>query len=88
MNKLSLFIEPQKTNSFQVYYPYYGLFREADVTPLKEKDETIFLCRLAKGEILQVKQMKQPRKWVDANLNVETPLSQIIGSCIEDVFHG
>lgn len=84
MNEISFFIEAPARSSFMVYYPYYGLFSKADITPLKENNETLFECKLSNGEMLIVKKAKQLHKWIDAQLNRETPLSAIIGTRIDD----
>lgn len=84
MNRTSFFIDAPKTDSFMVYYPYYGLFSKADVTPVKENNETVFQCKLSNGQLLLVKKTRPVQKWIDANLNCETPLSSVIGTSIED----
>lgn len=69
---------------FKIDYPYYGLFGSADITELNENGETIYRCKLLNGSIIFLKKLLNPRKWVDANLNTETPLSSIIGVSIDD----
>jgi hypothetical protein len=71
-------------NHFTVDYPYYGLFNSADVTPMSDNKEEVYQCRLLNGSIILLKKLMQPKKWIDANLNTETPLSYVIGMSIED----
>lgn len=76
--------EPATKNHFKVDYPYYGLFGSADITTISNNDEVVYRCRLLNGSIIFVKKLFQSRKWIDANLNLETPLSSIIGVSIDD----
>ena len=71
-------------NQFRIDYPYFGLFGTADVTPVDSDSEVLYKCRLLNGTIVLLKKMLQPKKWIDANLNSETPLSSVIGSSIDD----
>ena len=84
MNNLSIFIQSSKANQFKVDYPYLGLFGTADVTPIEENNETVYECRLRNGKTMLVKKAKQLRKWIDVNLNLDTPLAGVIGMSIED----
>jgi hypothetical protein len=84
MGEILLFNEPRSRNHFKIDYPYYGLFGSADITPISAEDEVVYKCKLLNGSIIFLKKLLQPKKWVDANLNAETPLSVIIGTYIDD----
>jgi hypothetical protein len=84
MNDLLTLSDSRKINQFKIDYPYYGLFGTADVTPIDSNSETLYSCKLLNGTILLVKKLLQQRKWVDASLNMETPLSSVIGMYIDD----
>jgi hypothetical protein len=71
-------------NQFTVSFPYYGLFREANVQLHQAGGEPLFECRLLNGAILWLKRMGT-RRWVDAESNSETALSSVIGMYIEDL---
>ena len=72
------------TNRFSVSYPYYGLFGTADVRLLQDEGEPLFECKLVNGAIILLKKLDNTRKWIDAQLNRETPLSSVIGMYIDD----
>ena len=74
----------QSTNQFSISYPYYGLFGTADVKLLKSAEELLFECKLVNGSVVLIKKMGQSRKWIDAQLERETPLSSVLGMYIED----
>ncbi len=71
-------------NEFKIDYPYYGLFGSADVTPIDNNAEVVYKCRLLNGSIVLLKKLLQQRKWIDASLNAETPLSSVLGTSIDD----
>jgi hypothetical protein len=71
-------------NQFKVDYPYYGLFGSADVTRIRNSAEVLFKCKLLNGNIILLKKLVQPGRWIDANLDLETPLSIVIGTSIDD----
>lgn len=83
MNDLLVYRQ-SSAGHFTVDYPYYGLFSSADVTTRNERDELMFECKLLNGNVLLLKKLER-RKWIDASLNAVTPLSSIIGMCIDDV---
>ncbi|HEU4634438.1 MAG TPA: hypothetical protein VFS22_10655 [Flavisolibacter sp.] len=74
----------QTSSHFSVSYPYYGLFGTADVRLLQTEDEPLFECKLVNGAIILLKKLDNTRKWIDAQLNRETPLSSVIGMYIDD----
>ena len=74
----------QARNHFSVSYPYYGLFGTADVRLLQTEDERLFECKLVNGAIILLKKLGNTPKWIDAQLNRETPLSSVIGMYIDD----
>lgn len=71
-------------NQFSISYPYYGLFGTADVKLLQSESEPLFECKLVNGAIVLLKKLGNTRKWIDAQLNRETPLSSILGLYIDD----
>lgn len=84
MGEIIFFNEPLHRNQFKIDYPYYGLFGSADITPVNDHGELIYKCRLLNGNTIFLKKMEQTKIWIDANLNLETPLSKIIGISIDD----
>ena len=71
-------------DQFKIDYPYYGLFGSAQITPISEADDILYRCKLLNGTTILIKKLFQSKKWVDAGLNTETPLSKIIGLSIDD----
>lgn len=71
-------------DQFTINYPYYGLFGSAVITPIFQEDEVVYKCKLLNGSVLSLKKLFQSKKWIDAALNAETPLSAIIGISIDD----
>jgi hypothetical protein len=69
---------------FKVDYPYYGLFGSAQVTTVGSNSENVFKCTLLNGNIIFLKKSMPARKWIDVHQNLETPLSAIIGTSIDD----
>ena len=86
MGELSLYHRYRSQDHFKINYPYYGLFGTADVTTVSEEDEIIFHCRLLNGTILYLKKLLHQKKWIDLNMNTETPLAAVIGNSIDDFF--
>jgi hypothetical protein len=84
MNGVLYLSELRTKNQFKIDYPYYGLFGSANVTPVKTDTDTLFECKLLNGSTIFLKKLLQPQKWIDANLNAETPLAAIIGTSIDD----
>jgi hypothetical protein len=84
MRDIIHFSEPRNKNQFRINYPYYGLFGTADVTEIINNSETVFRCRLLNGTVLMIKKIITTAKWVDINLNRETPLSLVLGNSIDD----
>ncbi|MGZ3838239.1 MAG: hypothetical protein ACXVMS_00990 [Flavisolibacter sp.] len=74
----------QNTNHFSISYPYYGLFGTADVKLLLTEEKPLFECKLVNGAIVLLRKMDQTQKWIDAQLNRETPLSAVLGMYIDD----
>lgn len=72
-------------NSFPVSYPYYGLFRTANVRLLFQQGEPVFECELVSGNYLLLKKQTASQRWVEAESNRETSLSSVLGLYIEDV---
>ena len=71
-------------NHFSISYSYYVLFGTADVKLLQSETEPLFECKLVNGAIVLLKKLGNTRKWIDAQLNRETPLSSILGLYIDD----
>lgn len=69
---------------FKIDYPYYGLFGSADITPINDENDVVYKCELLNGNIIFLKKLIQPKRWIDTNLNSETPLSVVIGRYIDD----
>jgi hypothetical protein len=85
MGEVLLYNELRNKNSqFKIVYPYYGLFGSADITAINKENELVFRCKLLNGDIVYLKKLLQSRKWIDAILNIETPLSAVIGISIDD----
>lgn len=84
MKKTLFFNTALNKDQFRVDYPYFGLFGTAEVTPVQEQDETIYKCRLLNGTTVFLKKLFQSKKWIDASINAETPLSTTIGLSIDD----
>jgi hypothetical protein len=71
-------------DQFKIDYPYYGLFGSAVITPIYQKDEVVYRCKLLNGSIVFLKKLFQSEKWIDTVSNAETPLAAIIGLSIDD----
>lgn len=84
MKETSFYSTTLSHQQFTIDYPYYGLFGSALVTPVQEAGETIYCCRLLNGKTVSLKKLFQTKKWIDTTLDVETPLSKIIGLSIDD----
>jgi hypothetical protein len=84
MKEVSFYSDTSNKNQFKIDYPYYGLFGSAFITPLPEAEEVIYRCRLLNGTTIFLKRLFQTKEWIDISLNVETPLSKIIGLSIDD----
>ena len=76
--------EPMQLNQFRVDYPYYGLFGSAEVTTLTEDNGPLYQCKLLNGSVVVLRKQVQPKRWVDARLERETPLSAVLGNSIDD----
>ncbi len=84
MGEYLLYKNFRRDNQFKIDYPYYGLFGTADITDISSDGEVIYKCRLLNGTEMILKKLAQARKWIDAGLNRETPLSAVIGRAIDD----
>ena len=84
MGELIFFNETRNKNQFRIDYPYYGLFGSAQITTITQEAEVLYRCQLLNGTIFFLIKLTQARKWIDANLNMETPLSVVIGTSIDD----
>ena len=84
MGEILFFNEFRSKGQFKIDYPYYGLFGSADITLEGNEIEVVFKCKLLNGSIIFLKKLLQPKKWIDASLNRETPLSAVIGTSIDD----
>lgn len=84
MREALLFRKVSNTDQFRIDYPYYGLFGSAEITPVYKDDEVLYECRLLNGSIIFLKKLCHSQKWIDTSLNIETPLSAIIGLSIDD----
>lgn len=76
--------EYRNHDQFRIDYPYYGLFGSARVIRSIKGQEVVFNCTLLNGNIITIKKSTSHEKWIDTELNTETPLSAIIGIAIED----
>lgn len=83
MKETSFYSDAFNRDQFKIDYPYYGLFGSALITPVHEADEIVYKCKLLNGTTIFLKKLFQA-KWVDAGLNMETPLAKIIGLSIDD----
>lgn len=82
---MGTFLSYVETRShFSVSYPYYGLFGTADVKLLQTEGDPLFECKLVNGAIMLLKKISNSRKWIDVQLNRETPLSSVLGMYIDD----
>lgn len=84
MRETLLYNNALNREQFQIDYPYYGLFGSAIITPVIEAGETVYKCKLLNGTTMFLKKLFQTKKWIDAGLNEETPLSSTIGPSIDD----
>ena len=84
MGETIRYFESRNRNQFNIDYPYYGLFGSAQITPIEMSDECLYQCRLLNGNVICIKKQAQAKKWIDTELNQETPLSAVIGRSIED----
>lgn len=73
-----------KIDHFIIDYPFYGLFRSARVTPTSNDQEVRYECVLLNGSIITLKKSAEFKKWIDVEVNGETPLSSILGGAIDD----
>jgi hypothetical protein len=71
-------------NQFTVSFPYYGLFRQANVKLLQSDGEPLFECHMLNGAVVWLKRLGSKR-WVDAQSNSETSLTSVIGMYIDDL---
>jgi len=78
------FQEFRNKNQFRIDYPYYGLFGSAVIKTIRNEQEVMYQCTLLNGSIVLLKKQDQGKKWIDCDVNRETPLSSIIGLAIED----
>lgn len=84
MKEVSFYSDTSKKDQFKIDYPYYGLFGSALITPVNEANEVVYRCKLLNGTTIFLKKLFQTKKWIDAGLNSETPLSKIIGISIDE----
>lgn len=84
MKDISLYRDALDDNQFRIDYPYYGLFGSAVITPMCDEEGIIYRCRLLNGNTIFLKKNFQTKKWIDAGLHAETPLSATIGLEIDD----
>jgi len=84
MKETSFYNDALNKDQFKIDYPYYGLFGSAVITPIYEADEVVYRCKLLNGTTIFLKKLFQTKKWIDAGLNAETPLSATIGLSIDD----
>ena len=75
----------QPANHFSISYPYYGLFGTADVKLIQTESDPLFECKLINGAVVLLKKLNNTCKWIDAQLNRETPLASILGLYIDDI---
>ena len=71
---------------FVIAYDYFGLSNTALVRPIKLQKGKYFNCMLieSKKEIdIAYKKESIESFWIDKNLGIPTPLSQLVGQAIE-----
>jgi hypothetical protein len=71
-------------NQFRIDYPYYGLFRTADIEVVQAEGDVLFQCKNINGTVIWLKKTAKSQRWLDANVGNETPLATIIGMYIDD----
>jgi len=81
---MGTFSYTQSTNQFSISYPYYGLFGTADVKLVQMEEDPLFECKLINGAVVLLKRLGNTKRWIDTQLNIETPLSTILGRYIDD----
>ncbi len=79
-----IFTNEARGSQFRIDYPYYGLFGSADILPVDNGNELMYKCKLLNGTIIFLRKLPQVKKWIDASLNRQTPLSDILGRSIDD----
>lgn len=84
MKEVSFYSDTSNKDQFKIDYPYFGLFGSAVITPIYEPEEVVYRCKLLNGTTIFLKKLFQTKKWIDAGLNSETPLSAVIGLSIDD----
>jgi len=84
MKETLFYSNTSSKDQFKIDYPYYGLFGSAFITPVNEAGEVVYKCKLLNGTTLLLKKIFQSKKWIELDLNTETPLSKIIGLSIDD----
>ncbi|HEU4471449.1 MAG TPA: hypothetical protein VFR58_10210 [Flavisolibacter sp.] len=82
MGDILHYTESKQAINFRIDYPYYGLFGSAEVTAVGDDNGPVYECRLLNGSVVSLRKIVQ--KWVDTRLNMETPLSIVIGNSIDD----
>jgi hypothetical protein len=84
MGEFTFYRDFNRGDQFKIDYPYYGLFGTADITAIVQNEEVIYKCRLLNGSEVLLKKTTGVKKWIDAALNRETPLSNVIGIAIDE----
>lgn len=84
MRETSFYTNALDSEQFTIDYPYYGLFGSATITPVCHNDEIVYMCRLLNGTTIRLMKLFQSKKWIDAGVNAETPLSAVIGLSIDE----
>ena len=68
---------------FRIDYPYYGLFRTADIKIIEAEGDVIYQCEIINGSEIWLKKASTQR-WLDAQSGAETPLARLLGIYIDD----
>jgi hypothetical protein len=68
---------------FRIDYPYYGLFRSADVKIIEAEGDVLYQCEMINGTEVWLKKAKSQR-WLDMESGSETPLARLLGVYIDD----
>jgi hypothetical protein len=84
MGELLYFKEHRNKDQFRIDYPYYGLFGSADITAVTNEQGLAYQCILLNGSVVNLKKIEASNKWIDTSLDIETPLSSIMGLAIEE----
>jgi len=69
---------------FRIDYPYYGLFRSADIKIIEAEGDVIYQCEILNGSEVWLKKASSSQRWLEAQSGAETPLARLLGIYIDD----